>query len=135
MGLGGASTFYDDPTRANLPQTMVGYAPGLQGGKGVVFTASQPPMGGGDTGFPSGGRAPEFAADANRSGVPAMPQAGAGRYKLLILDSGRTSVALAHVKPDNVLGVQFSGLKHSIGLPYFVNTYLGFKSTRPRPNQ
>jgi hypothetical protein len=134
MGLGGLSTNYGDPTRANLPQTMVGYAPVLEDGKGVVFTASQPPMGGGNSGFPSGGRAPEFAADANRSGVPAMPGAGAGRYKLLILDSGRTSVALAQVKPNNVLGVQFKGTKHSVGYPYYVNTYLGFKSTRPRPN-
>lgn len=134
MGLGGLSTNYSDQTRANLPQTIVGYAPVLEGGKGIVFTASQPPLGGGNTGFPSGGRAPELAADAHRSGVPAMPGAPTGRYKLLILDSGRTSVALAHVNPSGTLRVQFSGAKHS-GSPYYVNTYLGFKSTRPRPNQ
>jgi hypothetical protein len=132
MGLGGLSTSYADPTRADLPQTLVGYAPGIEGGKGVVFTAVQPPLGGGNPGFPSGGRAPEFAADAARSGVSVMPGTGAGRYQLLILDSGRTSVALAHINPAKSLTVQFSGTKHSVGFPYYVNTYLGFKSRRPR---
>ncbi|MEQ1852834.1 MAG: hypothetical protein ABMA01_14745, partial [Chthoniobacteraceae bacterium] len=147
MALGGLSTNYDDTKRENLPQTIVGYAPMLEDGNGVVFTASQPPSGGGSIGssdgLPTGGHARALAEDAHRSGVPTMPDAAVAdrRYKLLILDSGRTSVALAHIDPAGILSnlprtlsVIFAGAKHELGVPYYVNTYLGFTSIPPRPN-
>ena len=123
QAIGGMSTDYSNAVRANLPQTLVGYASLGGDGKGVVFTASQPPMGGGQMGWPSGGHASELAQDSQKSGA----------FALFIGDSGRTSVALAYANPDGNLGVVFAGSKH-YGLPYFVNTYFGFRSYAPRSN-
>ena len=122
--LGGLSTYYDNPIRDTEPQQFVGYAPLDNTGKGCVFTASQ---------ISGGGHGGSLADDAKKSGVPNLPGGSKpSDLSLLILDCGDTSVAVAHVNPADTLNVIDKGAKQN-GVPYFVNTYLGFYSEPPRP--
>ena len=122
--LGGLSTYYDNSIRDTEPQQFVGYAPLDNTGKGCVFTASQ---------ISGGGHGVSFADDAKKSGVPNLPGGSKpSDLSLLILDSGDTSVAVAHANPAGTLKVIHKGAKQN-GVPYFVNTYLGFYSEPPRP--
>jgi hypothetical protein len=121
--LGGLSTYYDNPIRDTEPQQFVGYAPLDGQGKGCVFTATQ---------ISGGGRGELLAEDAKKSGVPALPGGSKSTdLSLLILDSGDTSVVLAHIDPGETLKVVDKGAKQN-GVPYFVNTFLGFYSEPPR---
>jgi len=120
--MGGLSTFYASPNRTNAEHQMVGYGPGIEQGKGIVFTATHTS---GD------GRAPEFAADAKDSGVRNLSGSGPDRLELLILD-GSTSVGLVYENPSGNQQSVVSGAKHGGGFYYYINTYLLFKSTKPR---
>jgi len=118
---GGLSTFYASPKRVDREHQMIGYGPGIEQGKGIVFTATQT----------SGvGKAPEFSADAKNSGVKNLSGSGVDRFELLILD-GSSSVALVY---ENASGVQqkiVAGAKHG-GPEYYINTYLLFNCAKPR---
>lgn len=130
-GIGGLSGDYELGERANYPNSMIGYHPMSQDGKGVVFAAC-------GVSFAKGnGKVPEFYDAAKASGVPEIPGAtlGDGRTKpvinLLLLDSGDTSPALAHETPGGNLKLLLKGSKHN-GKAYYTNTYLRFKSVQPR---
>jgi len=121
--IGGLSTYYDNPIRDSEPSQMVGYVPLESDGKGCVFTATQ---------ISGGGRGGDFAADAKESGVPNLTGGSKPSDLMLgILDSGDSSVALAHINPAGALKVVDKGSKQN-GVAYFVNTYLGFYSQPPR---
>jgi len=75
--------------------------------------------------------------DARTSEVPAFEGT---RLKMFMLDSGDAAVTLAHSNPDgdlkiadfqqaNILRMQAS---YQAGVPYFTNTYLAFKTSKPR---
>jgi len=121
--MGGLSTNYDSPFRQNSPHMWVGRAPVLEEGKGVVFTANH---------MSGGGMGQRFADDAKESGVPTLPGASVpSDLQLFILDSGQGSVALAHIDPSGDIKIVRKGRKQN-GVPFFVNTYLGFYATPPR---
>jgi len=142
-GMGGLSSYYTDPLRQGFPNSMVGYVPMDKNGKivvnnedakGVVFVAC---------GIKGNGGVQEFYQAAKDSGVPevsgATPSAGSPVIHLLFLDSGNTSCGLAHHNPSGnyhleiptrvVAGITAS--KHW-GCPYYLNTFLRFKSQKPR---
>lgn len=133
QALGGLSTAYwvgMVPERDGEPTQLVGYASlnsfasSDSNGKGCVFTATV------TQGY---GHLGDFAGDARGSGVDDLPGGGTLDLCLLILDSGDTSVALMHKTPADDLKLTKKGYysKHD-GLPYFVNTYLGFTAQKPR---
>lgn len=70
--------------------------------------------------------------DAISSGVEGMLDGDSDDYNLMILDSGDSSVALMHVNPEDSLKLIDQGWKHAYGIPYFVNTYVGFTAQKPR---
>ena len=130
-GIGGLSSSYGSGDRNNYPNSFVGFHPmNEQGeaGKGVVFVA----MGKGSNG---NGKVPDLYQSAKSSGVPEIPGATkSDTYSIInfiMLDSGDTSCALAHKKPSNNFVKVYEGHKHQ-GMPYYVNTFLRFKSTKPR---
>ena len=130
-GIGGLSSSYGSGDRNNYPNSFVGFHPmDEQGesGKGVVFVA----MGKGANG---NGKVPDLYQAAKSSGVPEIPGATkSGTYSIinfLMLDSGDTSCALAHKNPSDDFIKVYEGHKHR-GLPYYVNTFLRFKTTKPR---
>jgi hypothetical protein len=108
---------------------MVGYAPMNGDGKGVVFVAC-------GISFSQGnGKVVEFYEAARDSKVPDISGAtqsnGMTVINLLLLDSGNTSPALAHQNPSDNLKLLLKGSKHD-GNAYYTNTFLRFKSQRPR---
>lgn len=119
--MGGLSTNYNADERNDREYQAVGYAPVLEAGKGIVFTATQ---------SNGTGKGPDLAADVKKSGVQALPGGGTNDIQLLLLDGG-TSTALAYTKPDGVMETRVKKLKHTIG--YFINTYLLFRCGQPRP--
>ena len=78
---------------------------------------------------------PDLYQAMKSSGVPEIPGATmSGTYSIinfLMLDSGDTSTALAHKKPSDDFVTVYEGYKHR-GIPYYVNTFLRFKATKPR---
>ena len=125
--LGGLSSNYDSPLRAATKSQMTGRAPCIEDGKGCVFTATQMTgEGGGEL----------FAYSLSQAGVPKLyssdPPPDADALELLILDSGDGSLATMHQNPAGNMEFDFIGRKSQYGLPYYVNTYLGFYATRPR---
>ncbi len=130
--IGGLSGNYSSGDRNNYPNSFVGYHPmkmhGVEG-KGVVFVAM------GKSTFDEG-KVTEFYNAVKSSGVPVIPgasvdSAGLEVINLLMLDSGDTSCALAHKKPNGNFKKVFEGSKHR-GFPYYTNTFLRFKSSKPR---
>jgi hypothetical protein len=123
--LGGLSTNYGLAERAAEPHQMIGYWPGLESGKGCVFTATQ---------IKGVGNAPLFKDFSSYSKVPALtPSADSGAIKLFILDCGIGSVDLMHVDPSEQLQSAFLGRKTRTGVPYYLADYLAFKTSIPRP--
>jgi hypothetical protein len=133
--IGGLSGNYSLGDRNNYPNSFLGHHPmdeHGESGKGVVFVA----MGKGSAG---NGKVVEFYEAAKTSGVPEIPGAtpdsvGKKIIKLLMLDSGNTSCALAHKNPSNNFIKVYEGDKHR-GFPYYTNTFLRFKSSKPRDDQ
>lgn len=128
--MGGLSTFYDNPARAGADRQFVGYWPRTDNGaaKGCIFTATHTS---GNT------NVTDLVNDARTSEVPAFEGT---RLKMFMLDSGDAAVTLAHSNPDgqlklvdfqeaNILRMQAS---YQAGVPYFTNTYLAFKTSKPR---
>jgi hypothetical protein len=128
--MGGLSTFYDNPDRAGADRQFVGYWPRNDNGtaKGCIFTATHTS---GNTNVTN------LVDDARNSEVPAFEGT---RLKMFMLDSGDAAVTLAHSNPDgdlkiadfqqaNILRMQAS---YQAGVPYFTNTYLAFKTLKPR---
>ncbi len=123
--LGGLSTNYASVDRQNKAHQMIGYAKGLEPGKGCIFTATQ---------IKGVGNAPAFKADAHASGVPALsPSADPGAIKLFILDSGMGSLALMHIDPSGNMRKAYMGRKTVWGVPYYVNNYLALDPEPSRP--
>ncbi|HEY5745774.1 MAG TPA: hypothetical protein VIU12_06845, partial [Chryseolinea sp.] len=123
--LGGLSTYYASPERADKAHQMIGFAKGTETGKGCVFTATE---------IKGVGAATTFKSGASSSGVEALtPSADAGAIKLFILDSGAGSLGLMHIDPSGTLRSAYIGRKSKFGFPYYVADYLGFTSTAPRP--
>lgn len=128
--IGGLSTFYENPDREGADRQFVGYWPRDDNGtaKGCIFTATHTS---GNT------NVSDIVEDAGTSEVPAFE---GRRLKMFMLDSGDAAVALAHSDPDgnlkladfqeaNILRRQAS---YQAGVPYFTNTYLAFKTSKPR---
>ncbi len=120
--MGGLSTNPNEENRVNRTFQMIGYHPGSEQGKGVVFTATQ---------LVDEGGGAQFIDDAKHSGVPTNP-ADFNRPLVFLLDGG-TSTAMAHMNPDDQLKVIIAGLKHT-PLLYKINTYLLFHCVKPRTN-
>ena len=117
--MGGLSTNYG---RDNQPQ-MIGDAP-VDKTNRVLFTAT--PY------LTSTGMTQLFSADAQKSGVQALPGGSAGELMLFKLDGG-TSLALAYKNPDDALSIRIKGSKHDPDpTHYCVNTYLMFMCNKPR---
>jgi len=128
-GMGGLSSSYNLGERSGYPNSMVGYVPMAGDGKGVVFTAC-------GINFSQGnGKVVEFYQAARDSKVPDISGAtqsnGMTVINLLLLDSGNTSPAMAHQNPSDNLKLLLKGSKHD-GNAYYTNTFLRFKSQRPR---
>jgi len=125
QGIGGLSTNYTLGVRQIAENQVIGHAASHEQGKGVVFTA---------TNFPGkGGKASEFSADARKSGVALLPGGDADDFTLLHLD-GSSSVGLCLRNPSDGLKTVLAGGKHNPGLfSYYINTYLLFECTTPRP--
>lgn len=129
--MGGLSTNYGLPVRQVAENQAIGYAPVLEEGKGLLFTA---------TNFPGkGGKALELSVDAKKSGVPLLPgQDPADNHLMLAFLDGSTSVGLCLDNPfsDDRM-VVIAGDKHVPGqggmTSYYVNTYISFLGLRPRP--
>ena len=121
-GLGGLSTNYNLSSRQHTPNQVVGRAKGVEYGKGVVFTATNP--------VGKGGAATEFSVDAKNSGVQSLNGGDADDLELLFLDGG-TSVGLVLENPSGVQETLIKGSKHN-GFVYYINTYLLFESEKPR---
>ncbi len=64
------------------------------------------------------------------SGVPDLP-GGGGHIKCVAGDGG-SSIAIAHRTEGDGVKTKYAGTKHRRG-HYWINTYLMFKSTKPRP--
>jgi hypothetical protein len=123
--LGGLSTFYASPNRIDKAHQMIGYAKGLESGKGSIFTATQ---------IKGVGYGPIVKADASIAGVPVLtPSADAEAIKLFILDSGAGSLALMHIDPTGTMRGAYMGRKTNFGYPYYVNNYLALDPVPPRP--
>ena len=104
---------------------MFGRVPCGEQGKGCVFTATQ---------IYGVGQAPAFAAAAKRSGNKMLsPSVDVLAQELLILDSGGGSLALQHIDPVGNLRKGYIGRKSATGFPYYVNNYVQFWATKPRP--
>jgi hypothetical protein len=129
--MGGLSGNYSSSDRNDYPNSMVGYAPMKGDGKGVIFVA----MGIDKT--KGKGKVQEFYEAAKASDAPeiagATPSNNLPVINLLLLDSGMTSCALAYQDPSQTLKLLFKGDKHD-GFPYYTNTFLRFKTERPRSN-
>lgn len=128
--LGGLATTYDHKDRLGEDQQFVGYWPRADNGaaKGCIFTATHTS---GNT------NVSDLVDDARASDVPAFEGT---RLKMFMLDSGDAAVTLAHLNPDgnlkladfqqaNYIRLQAS---YQAGVPYFTNTYLAFKTSKPR---
>jgi hypothetical protein len=61
------------------------------------------------------------------------PSADVLAQELLILDSGDGSLALQHIDPVGNLRKAYIGRKSATGVPYYVNDYVQFWATKPRP--
>ncbi|SKB01884.1 hypothetical protein SAMN02745166_03494 [Prosthecobacter debontii] len=123
--MGGLSTNYENADRADKEHQMIGYADGIEPGRGCVFTATE---------IRGVGHALIFKESASNSGVlPLASASDTAAIKLFILDSGAGSIALMHTDPSGVLRPGYIGRKSAIGIPYYVNNYLGFVSARARP--
>jgi hypothetical protein len=126
--IGGLSASYSSADRNNYPNSFVGYAPLADDGKGVVFVAA-------GKGSNGNGKVQEFYEAAKASGVPeisgATVSAGLPIINLAMLDSGDTSTALIHKTPGGPHQTVYKGNKHS-GFPYYTNTFLRFKTQKPR---
>ncbi len=126
--MGGLSTNYQ--ARKNERSQLVGIARNIFSDD-IIFTATQIDDNG-------GGGVPRFKVSAVNSGVrnsldgTTNPIVTARSAELLALD-GSISVGVAYKRPSGVLTVGPNpGLRQSRGLPQYVNTYLMFKSRRPR---
>jgi hypothetical protein len=123
--LGGLSTNYASAERADKAHQMMGYAKGLETGKGCIFTATQ---------IKGVGYGTIVKGDASIAGVPALsPSADAGAIKLFILDSGGGSLALMHIDPAGTMRGAYMGRKTNFGFPYYVNNYLALDPAPARP--
>jgi hypothetical protein len=104
---------------------MVGRVACREPGKGCIFTATE---------IVGVGQAPAFAAAAKRSGNQMLnPSTDTLAQELFILDSGAGSLALDHIDPTGNLREAYLGRKSATGLPYYVNNYVQFWATEPRP--
>jgi hypothetical protein len=123
--LGGLSTNYASDERADKAHQMMGYAKGLETGKGCIFTATQ---------IKGVGYGTIVKGDASNAGVPALsPSSDAGAIKLFILDSGGGSLALMHIDPAGTMRGAYMGRKTNFGFPYYVNNYLALDPAPARP--
>jgi hypothetical protein len=123
--LGGLSTNYGSTQRANKAHQLMGYAKGVETGKGCIFTATQ---------IKGVGYGTVVKGDASSAGVPALsPSADAGAIKLFILDSGAGSLALMHIDPAGTMRGAYLGRKTNWGAPYYVNNYLALDPAPARP--
>jgi hypothetical protein len=123
--LGGLSTNYASDERADKAHQMMGYAKGLETGKGCIFTATQ---------IKGVGYGTIVKGDASSAGVPALsPSSDAGAIKLFILDSGGGSLALMHIDPAGTMRGAYMGRKTNFGFPYYVNNYLALDPAPARP--
>lgn len=134
-GLGGLSSSYKLINQFGInerpfyPNSMVGYAPMNEDGKGVVFVAC------GIDFVQGNGKIDEFYQASRDSGIPDISGAtdsnGMTVVNLLLLDSGDTSPGLAHKNASGTHKLILKGTKHD-GNKYFINTYLRFKAELPR---
>jgi hypothetical protein len=123
--IGGLSSNYASSIRSDKAHQMIGRIPCVEQGKGCVFTATQ---------IYGVGQAPAFAAAAKRSGNKMLsPSTDVLAQELLILDSGGGSLALQHIDPVGNLRKAYIGRKSATGFPYYVNNYIQFWATKPRP--
>lgn len=123
--VGGLSTNYASPIRSDKAHQMIGQVPCREAGKGCVFTATQ---------IYGVGQAPAFAAAAKKSGNQMLsPSTDVLAQELFILDSGGGSLALQHIDPVGKLRKAYIGRKSATGIPYYVNNYIQFWATEPRP--
>ena len=123
--VGGLSSNYASSVRSDLPHQMVGRAPCGEQGKGCVFTATQ---------IYGVGQALAFAAAAKKSGNQMLnASTDVLAQQLFILDSGDGSLALEHIDPVGNIRKAYIGRKSAIGFPYYVNNYVQFWATKPRP--
>lgn len=122
--LGGLSTYYDSPDRAEQTHQIIGRATLKGDGKGCVFTATQ---------MTGSGLCEDFKKLAEKSGVPKMQGSSRTGYdlELLILDCGTGSVALSHIDPKGTLKNTLWSRKQ-YGLPCYVNNYLALEAQTPR---
>ncbi len=77
------------------------------------------------TSYPVG----ELLQRFKNSGVPDLP--GEEGHIMMVADDGGSSTAIAHRIEGGAVSVKFAGDKHD-GSSYWINTYLGFKSEKPR---
>jgi len=128
---GGLATNYEDPAKDTRANQMIGYFRGYSEDQNMIFTAT-------DMVDPSGvsGYGAKIYNAAKVSGVVDLNGAThvAGTLKpieLLLLDGG-TSTSLAYKNPSGNLMSAVSQSKNN-GFPYYINTFLRFTSSKPRP--
>jgi hypothetical protein len=129
--MGGLSTSYNSSDRSNYNNSVVGTAPIGSTDKKMVFVVM------GKNGTVGKGKTVELYNSAVSSGVPQIPGAttptgSSAPITMTFLDSGVTSCALAYKKQNGNLSLLYKGSKHN-GSPYYTNTFLQFKSSKPRP--
>jgi len=127
--VGGLSTNYALGERSYYPNSMLCFVPMSESGKGVVFAAC-------GISFTQGnGKVVEFYDAAKQSDVPMIAGATSAESQtpsnLVLLDSGNTSPGLAHKVPSGSLKLVLKGSKHE-GNAYYTNTFVRFKSQKPR---
>jgi hypothetical protein len=129
--MGGLSSSYSSSDRNNFNNSLVGTAPIGSTNKKMVFVIM------GRDGNVGKGKTVELYNSAVSSGVPQIsgattPSGSSPPITMVFLDSGVTSCALAYKKPSGTLDLLYKGSKHN-GSPYYTNTFLQFKSSKPRP--
>lgn len=129
--MGGLSSSYSSSDRSNYNNSLVGTAPIGSTSKMMVFVIM------GKNGSIGKGKTVELYNSAVSSGVPQIsgattPSGSSPPITMVFLDSGVTSCALAYKKPNGNLDLLYKGSKHD-GSPYYTNTFLQFKSSKPRP--
>lgn len=129
--MGGLSSSYSSSDRSNYNNSLVGTAPIGSSSKKMVFVIM------GKNGSVGKGKTVELYNSAVSSGVPQIsgattPSGSSPPITMVFLDSGVTSCALAYKKPSGTLDLLYKGSKHN-GSPYYTNTFLQFKSSKPRP--
>jgi hypothetical protein len=129
--MGGLSSSYSSSDRSNYNNSLVGTAPIGITSKKMVFVIM------GKDGSVGKGKTVELYNSAVSSGVPQIsgattPSGSLPPITMVFLDSGVTSCALDYKKPSGTLDLLYKGSKHN-GSPYYTNTFLQFKASKPRP--